>query len=141
MDRPEEPSAAAVHPIVGLWSWDIAYMDRPDANLARSYTVFHADGTFVEANPFLEPGLGVWTATGERTADLLAFYHTRGDGGGGRRKLVVAWGPVAVNDAGYGLTFDSFHELGALDGTVVGTGGQIETAVRITVASAGSRGR
>ena len=101
---------------------------------ARSYAIFHADGTYVEANPFLNTGVGLWQATGERTADLLIYYHDAGtDAGGNRLNVVIAKGPVAVNETGQALTLLCTYEVTALDGAVVDAGAQTETATRITL--------
>jgi hypothetical protein len=124
-------AATAGHPIVGLWSWDLAHMNPTGA---RSYAIFHADGAYVEANPFLNTGVGVWQATGERTADLLIYYHDAGtDAGGNRLNVVIAKGPVAVNEAGHTLTLLCTYEVKALDDAVVDSGAQTETATRITM--------
>src|SRR5688500_580204 len=124
-------AAPSAHPVVGLWSWDLAHMNPPGA---RSYAIFHADGTFVDANPFLSTGVGWWQATGERTADLVIYYHDAGtDAGGNRLNLVIAKGPVEVNDAGHALTLLCTYEVKALDGVVVDAGAQTETATRITM--------
>lgn len=123
--------AAATHPVVGLWSWDLAHMTPPGA---RSYAIFHADGTFVDANPFLGTGVGLWRATGERTADLLIYYYDAGtDAGGNRLNVVIAKGPMEVNDAGQALTLLCTYEVQALDGAIVDSGAQTETATRVTM--------
>ncbi len=124
-------AAPTAHPVVGLWSWDLAHMNPPGA---RSFAIFHADGTFVDANPFLSTGVGLWQATGERTADLLIYYHDAGtDAGGNRLNVVIAKGPVEVNDPGQALTLLCTYEAKALDGVVVDSGAQTETATRITM--------
>lgn len=124
-------AAAAGNPVVGMWSWDLAHMTPPGA---RSYALFHADGTFVDANPFLGTGVGLWRSTGERTADLLIYYHDAGtDAGGSRLNTVVAKGPVEVDEAGQALTLVCAYEVMGLDGAVVEAGAQTETATRITM--------
>jgi hypothetical protein len=81
-------AAPTAHPVVGLWSWDLAHMNPRGA---RSFAIFHADGTFVDANPFLCTGVGLWQATGERTADLLIYYHdARTDAGSNLLNVVIA---------------------------------------------------
>ena len=133
MGRIHESTEAATttHPVVGLWCWDLAHMNPPGA---RSYAIFHADGTFVDANPFLNTGVGLWRPTGPRTADLLIYYHDAGtDAGGTRLNLVVARGPVEVDDAGNALTLLCSYEVKTLDGTVVDSGAQTEKATRITL--------
>jgi hypothetical protein len=131
MGRIHEGTEAATvgHPVVGLWSWDLAHMNPPGA---RAYAIFHADGTYVETNPFLHTGVGVWRSTGERTAALRIYYHDAGtDAGGHRRNVVIAKGPVAVDETGQALTLMCRYEVTALDGAVVDAGAQTETATRI----------
>jgi hypothetical protein len=124
-------AATAGHPVVGLWSWHLAHMTPPGA---RSYAIFHADGTFVDANPFLHTGVGLWRATGERSADLLIDDHGAGsDASGNRLNVVIAKGPVEVDEAGQALTLVCTDEDTALNGAVVDAGAQTETATRITL--------
>ncbi len=136
MGQESASAAMAGHPVVGLWCWDLAHMIPAGA---RSYAVFHADGTFVDANPFLTTGVGVWRATGERTADLVIYYQDAGtDAGGNRLNVVVAWGPVEADEAGNALTLLGSYEVRALDGTVVDAGAQIERATRVTIEGTGA---
>lgn len=133
MGRIHEGSEAATagHPVVGLWSWDLAHTNPAGA---RSYATFHADGTYVEANPFLHTGVGLWQATGQRTAALLIYYHDAGaDAGGNRLNTVIAKGPVEVNSAGHTLTLQCTYEVKGLDGAMMDSGAQTETATRITM--------
>ena len=133
MGRIHESTEAvtAAHPVVGLWCWDLAHMTPPGAH---SYAIFHADGTYVETNPFLNTGVGLWRATGERTADLLIYYYDAGtDAGGNRLNVVIAKGPVEVHDAEQALTLLCTYEVQTLDGAIVDSGAQTETATRITM--------
>ena len=124
-------AATAAHPVAGLWCWNLAHMNPPGA---RSYAIFHADGTFIDANPFLGTGVGLWQATGERTADLLIYYYDAGtDAGGNRLNVVIAKGPIEVDEAGQALTLLCTYEVQALNGAVVDSGAQTETATRITM--------
>lgn len=63
------PSALADHPIVGGWR---CHNDNPGASFT-SFALFHDDGTYVEEVFYGVTLLGVWQATGERTADLNLF--------------------------------------------------------------------
>ena len=138
MGRSREMVSAALagHPVVGLWSWDVSHMCYPGA---RSFTVFHADGTFVEANPFLHTGLGWWRATGERTADLLIVYHHKETGGDGtQRRVVTAWGPIEVDESGNAMTMLCAYDIKSLAGAVVESGSHTQTAISLTVEGMGA---
>lgn len=58
-------------PLVGAWFWENSSADPFD----DSYAVFHADGTYVEETPYIGTGIGVWEATGERSADLIIVFQ------------------------------------------------------------------
>ena len=60
------PELMASHPVVGAW---ILATVRATPN--TGYAVFHADGTYMEANPDTGTGIGVWQATGERSGELI----------------------------------------------------------------------
>jgi hypothetical protein len=62
----------APHPVVGAW-WTANDAEGPGVNTA--YAVFHADGTYIEVDPNIGVGLGVWQATGERTAELTYVFQ------------------------------------------------------------------
>ncbi len=64
-----QDTSLADHPIVGLWQWENDFGDEVEI----SYATFHADGTYVEEVFAGITLLGVWQATGARTADLTLF--------------------------------------------------------------------
>ena len=142
MSRPHESAAVAPvgHPVVGAWTWDIAADVRPGA---RTFSIFHADGTFVETHPFLGTGIGIWRATGERTADLFIAYHDRDAGAVGtgpdwkdpgiRLGILTSRGTLEMDESGNAQTYTSAYEMKTLDGAVVHSGTSIETATRLTV--------
>jgi hypothetical protein len=66
----DTPLATANHPIVGGWR---CKNDNPGASFT-SFALFHDDGTYVEEVFYGATALGVWQATGERTADLNIFF-------------------------------------------------------------------
>lgn len=57
------------HPIVGGWELE----NEGFGSTSTSYAVFHPDGTYVEAGTDGGTIIGVWQATGERTAGLTFF--------------------------------------------------------------------
>ena len=65
------PDDMAGHPVVGGWYWENSSTDPFD----DSFAVFHADGTYVEETPYIGTGIGVWEATGERSADLIIVFQ------------------------------------------------------------------
>ena len=64
-------STTAGHPVVGAWFWENSSTDPFD----DSFAIFHADGTYVEETPYIGTGIGVWEATGERSADLIIVFQ------------------------------------------------------------------
>ena len=66
------PAARTQHPVVGAW-WTANDAPGPGTNTATA--IFHADGAYLEVDPNIGVGIGVWQATGERTADLTAVYQ------------------------------------------------------------------
>src|SRR5918993_285727 len=58
------PAATVDHPVVGAW-WTAN--DAPGPGVETAYALFHADGTYLEVDPNIGVGIGVWRATGERS--------------------------------------------------------------------------
>src|SRR5215210_5337009 len=59
------PFPMAGHPVIGVWRW---------SNGGGAYISFGTvveDGGYVEAGPGGFAGVGIWRATGERTAELV----------------------------------------------------------------------
>ncbi len=63
----------AAHPIVGTWRWDNDPADPAD----DSYAIFAADGSYLEVTKPTNVGVGIgaWTPTGERTADVITVFQ------------------------------------------------------------------
>jgi hypothetical protein len=68
---PAAPTPAE-HPVVGTW-WTAN--DAPGPGVATAYAVFHADGTYLEVDPNIGVGVGVWQASGERSAELTYVFQ------------------------------------------------------------------
>jgi len=65
--------AMATHPIVGTWRWDNDPSDPAD----DSYGIFAADGSYLEVTKpnNVGVGIGAWTPTGDRTADVITIFQ------------------------------------------------------------------
>jgi hypothetical protein len=119
----DDPPAA--HPVVG--GWRLANEAGDGTDLGVSYAVFHPDGTYTEASTDGVTFIGVWAATGARTADL-AFFGADLDldptvtiRGEGRQAVEVdeagnafaARGPFEARDPAGALLFgDDLRSLG-----------------------------
>ena len=66
------PAASVDHPVVGTW-WTAN--DAPGPGVETAYAVFHEDGTYLEVDPNIGVGVGVWRATGERSAELTYVFQ------------------------------------------------------------------
>ena len=66
------PAALAGHPVVGAW-WSANDAEGPGVNTA--YVVFHGDGTYLEVDPNIGVGVGVWRPTGDRSAELTYVFQ------------------------------------------------------------------
>ena len=60
------------HPLVGGWVLDLKVQSTGEPPL---YLLFHADGTWLLATQFFGDGVGVWQATGARTADATLIIQ------------------------------------------------------------------
>jgi hypothetical protein len=78
---PPAEAPAEVHPIVGAWwlSLDESPEDPP------SLVIFHADGTYVEADTDGSTGIGSWEATGPNSVNLTVVSMSPTDGGNSPR--------------------------------------------------------
>ena len=111
------PAATVDHPVVGAW-WTAN--DAPGPGVETAYALFHADGTYLEVDPNIGVGIGVWRATGERSAELTYVFQdidpepaTTAPGTVTVRQL------VAVDASGNEFTAPLTVEVRIPDGTVV----------------------
>ena len=112
--------AMATHPIVGAWRF-VNEPGTPEENV--SYGIFHADGTYTEAHPYGGPGIGAWTPTGERTADLtIIFQNISEDPNVFEPGVVTVWQAFEVDETGTTLTATGSVEVATPDGAVVFAG-------------------
>ncbi len=108
----------ATHPVVGTWSTEFE-----PAKPARLFLLvtFHADGSTVWSHPFGGIGIGVWTATGDRTVDTMVRFQNIADTPGDYVPgTVTTWSSFTV-EGDDGLTERAVVEVRASDGTVVAT--------------------
>ena len=125
------PAAMADHPVVGGWRWENV---TPEGTFV-SYAVFHPDGTYVEASNFAGVAIGVWAATGERSAALTeVFQDIDPSVDGFAPGTGTVWVAVEVDETGNAISARAEVELRAPDGTVTFRGAGIELrATRLAV--------
>ena len=135
---PRASADTAAHAVVGAW-WTAN--DAPGPGVESAYVVFHADGTYLEADPNIGVGLGVWQATGARTADVTYIFQdidpepaTTAPG------TVTVRQAVTVDAAGDAFTAPLTVEVRLPDGTVVFTAAYTARGTRMTVEPIGPLG-
>jgi hypothetical protein len=125
------PDATSDHPIVGTWQ---KANDAPGPGVNSAYAIFHADGTYLEVDPNIGVGLGVWRATGERTADLTAVYQDiDSDPAVSAEGTVTVRQSVAVDESGSAFTAPFTIEVRIPDGTVVFTAKYTARGTRLEI--------
>jgi hypothetical protein len=111
------PTATVDHPVVGAW-WTAN--DAPGPGVETAYAVFHADGTYLEVDPNIGIGVGVWRATGERSAELTyVFQDIDPEPATTAPGTVTVRQAVEVDAAGNEFTAPLTVEVRIPDGTVV----------------------
>lgn len=124
-----QDAAFTEHPIVGGWQLD----NEGFGATSTSYAVFHPDGTYVEVGPDAGTSIGVWQATGERTADLTFFaadFDLDPD-----VTILGEWRQtVAVDEAGNTFTAQGYFEVRDPDGAVLGGDDVLSMGTRFVVA-------
>ena len=122
----------AEHPVVGAWRWNNA----PEDLLPYTYAIVHDGGTYHEVAGDAT-GIGVWQATGERTAEIgYLFQDLDPTSGAFEPGTVILRAAVEVNAAGDAATVTYSVEARAPDGTVAFAVDGLEgTLTRITLES------
>jgi acetyl esterase/lipase len=128
----------AGHPLVGTWVLDLDVEAAEDPPL---YLLFHADGTWLLANPYFGDGVGAWQPTGERTADTtVVFQDLNSDPSQVVPGTLTASLAIAVDATGDSFTARWSSEGRWFDGTLAarddGTGRATRLAVEPLPASA-----
>ena len=110
---PAGMAAMATHPVVGAWRISI---DLGGVATVPADGLFHADGTYSQEFADGSGLIGVWRATGERTADLTLYTLDLVDDRLARGEARLA---VAVDETGTAMTFSgtfvSLFEDGSID--------------------------
>jgi uncharacterized cupredoxin-like copper-binding protein len=115
---------AAPHPIIGSWHLESGF--------APSMVTFHADGSYFEVDAEGSSGVGVWEATGERTAKMTAVYPSTD----GNSKVRASF-EVATDGQSFAAPFTL--EVTLPDGTNTGEYGPgSATGTRLTVEPMGT---
>jgi hypothetical protein len=112
---PDAITVMATHPVIGLWQWDND-PDNPGTDL--SYAAFHADGTYVEVGTDGLTLMGVWRASGARTADLT-LLSADVDSDPGNTLRAEARQSIEVDETGTAATAEGFFEVRGADGAIV----------------------
>ena len=127
------PAPTAEHPVVGAWWTD---NDAPGPGVQTASAIFHADGTYLEVDPNIGVGVGVWQATGERTADLIAVYQDIDpDPALAAPGTVTVRKAVEVDASGNTFTGALTVEVRLPDGSVVFSASYAGRGTRLEVAS------
>jgi hypothetical protein len=126
------------HPLVGGWSID-SEVENPD-NPSET-ALFHDDGTVVNVAPVEEGAeqeviVGVWQATGERTADVtFTNYETDEEGATFTFTIRAA---LEVSEDGATFTGQYTFELSGIPGVEGEYGPETVTGTRLAVEPMGS---
>ncbi len=129
--QPATPAATIAHPVVGTWQ---KANDAPGPGVNTAYATFHADGTYLEVDPNIGVGLGVWQSTGEHTADLIAVYQDiDSDPAVTAAGTVMVRQSVTVDETGDAFTAPFTVEVRIPDGTVVFTAAYTARGTRLQV--------
>jgi hypothetical protein len=125
----EDNDPAANHPVVGAWLVDQNVADTADP---PALSIFMAEGTAYEANPAVGDGVGVWRATGERTAAATFVFQVVGEDGA-IQATVKARADLEVDASGDAFTSVYAYEGTAPDGTVAFSGEATGHGTRLAV--------
>ena len=90
------------HPLVGVWSVEISWADRP--HLEHATHTYHPEGSMaIAASTYAAHG--AWTATGERSAEVAALMPI--PPGGGVSGWLDMHANVQVSDDGNAFRMDA----------------------------------
>jgi hypothetical protein len=125
------PTAMADHPVIGAW-WTAN--DAPGPGVETAYALFHADGTYLEVDPNIGVGIGVWRATDERNAELTyVFQDIDPEPATTAPGTVTVRQSVAVDASGNAFTAPLTVEVRIPDGTVVFSAAYTARGTRLEV--------
>ena len=128
----EHEHSIAQHPIVGGWRFE--NIVETGQSVFISHALFHADGTYVEVEPDGKVMIGVWRATGARTANVTFFAQYPVSPGS--NAIVRAEGRLAaeLDETGNEMTAPFTFEARKPDGTIDFAGEFIAHGTRLEVA-------
>ena len=120
----------ADNPIVGAWTFD---QDASSPGRDFTYIIFTSDGTVIDAEPTLDTYLGVWTATGPNTIEIVTFNQniTERDGLPQSRGRLTA--TFELDASGTSFTGSYEYKIVRPDGTPVVTLHGSSTGQKITM--------
>jgi hypothetical protein len=121
---------------VGAWIVD---QNVDDATDPPALTIIMAEGTSYESNPTVGNGVGVWSATGERTAAATFLFQIVG-ADGAVQTTVKARAELEADATGDAFTSSYSFEGLAADGSVVFSGQATARATRLAVEPKASMG-
>jgi hypothetical protein len=125
------PTDMADHPVIGAW-WTAN--DAPGPGVETAYALFHADGTYLEVDPNIGVGVGVWRATDERSAELsYVFQDIDPEPATTAPGTVTVRQSVAVDASGNEFTAPLTVEVRIPDGTVVFSAAYTARGIRLQV--------
>lgn len=125
-DAQDTTASLANHPLVGAWLLDT---DAEDPENVPSLATFSSDGTYLEVDVD-GTAIGVWDATGERTADLTILFFDEG----GSYKVRAA---VEVDETGEQLSASYTFEPTIAGESLGEFGPESATGTRIAVEAMG----
>jgi hypothetical protein len=131
------PAAAqdttAAHPLVGAWR----YANDPTNPANVSVGAFHADGTYVVVFGDIGTGIGVWRATGDRTAEATSIkLDTNPDRNVSDPGTITDRVSIEVDATGNALTAATIFTVRDPAETVLFEASYTATATRIELESA-----
>ena len=125
------PTSTGNHPVVGTW-WTAN--DAPGPGVETAYAVFHADSTYLEVDPNIGVGVGVWRATDEHSAELTyVFQDIDPEPATTAPGTVTVRQSVEVDAAGDAFTAPLTVEVRIPDGTVVFSAAYTARGTRLQV--------
>ncbi len=126
------------HPLVGAWVLDLDVQSGDDPPL---YLLFHADGTWILANPYFGEGVGAWQPTGERTAEAtIVFQDLNSDPNAVEPGTLTAIFAIEVDTTGDAFAARWAAESRWLDGTLASRDDGTAKGTRLTGRAASRNG-
>jgi hypothetical protein len=130
------PTTMNGHPLVGTWLLDT---NADDPANAPDVVVFTADGAYISVDAEGFPSLGVWEASGERSATVTIVSPGVEEEDGAFFGTFMIRATIDVDETGAAFTAQYTGEFVEADGTGTGEYGPgTATAARITAEAMGT---